>query len=97
MFLGADVCHPDPGVAKHSVTGLVFSYDEGAMPLSASTVHEEFSMAHGLQFDDSASSASGGSSFDLNIWRCAFKSVNKFWKTECISYKQTNHDDFLSN
>ena len=34
--------------------------------------------AHGLQFDDSASSSSGGSSFDLNIWRTAFKSVNKY-------------------
>jgi len=33
--------------------------------------------AHGLQFDDSASSASGGSSFDLNIWRSAFMSVNR--------------------
>ena len=34
--------------------------------------------SHGLQFDDSASSASGGSSFDLNLWRSAFKGVNKF-------------------
>ena len=29
-YLGADVGHPGPGVAKPSVTGLVFSYDEGA-------------------------------------------------------------------
>jgi len=34
--------------------------------------------AHNLQFDDSASSASGGSSFDLNMWRSAFKGINKF-------------------
>jgi eukaryotic translation initiation factor 2C len=34
--------------------------------------------AHGLQFDDSASSASGGSSFDLNTWRGAFQAINKF-------------------
>jgi len=33
--------------------------------------------AHGLQFDDSASSASGGSLFDLNIWRSAFLKVNQ--------------------
>lgn len=33
--------------------------------------------AHGLQFDDSASSASGGSSFDLNPWRSAFTNVNR--------------------
>jgi hypothetical protein len=32
--------------------------------------------AHGLQFDDSASSASGGSTFDLNTWRNAFQSIN---------------------
>jgi hypothetical protein len=41
--------------------------------------------AHGLQFDDSASSASGGrSSFDLNTRRNAFKleGINKFWETE---------------
>ena len=30
MFPGADVGHPGLGVAKPSVTGLVFSYDEGA-------------------------------------------------------------------
>ena len=29
-YLGADVGHPVLGVAKPSVTGLVFSYDEGA-------------------------------------------------------------------
>jgi len=34
--------------------------------------------AHNLQFDDSASSASGGSSFDLNMWRSAFKGINKY-------------------
>jgi len=34
--------------------------------------------AYNLQFDDSASSASGGSSFDLNMWRSAFKDVNRF-------------------
>jgi len=34
-----------------------------------------------LQFDDSASSSSGGSSFDLNIWHSAFKRVNKFLGT----------------
>jgi len=34
--------------------------------------------AHGLQFDDSASSVSGGSSFDLNTWHSAFKNINKF-------------------
>jgi len=33
--------------------------------------------AHGLQFDDSASSASGGSTFDLNTWRSAFKDINR--------------------
>jgi len=33
--------------------------------------------AHGLQFDDSASSASGGSTFDLNNWRSAFRGINK--------------------
>jgi len=33
--------------------------------------------AHGFSFDDSASSASGGSSFDLNVWRNAFMDVNK--------------------
>jgi hypothetical protein len=30
MHTGADVGHPGPGVAKPSVTGLVFSYNEGA-------------------------------------------------------------------
>jgi hypothetical protein len=30
ISLGADVGHPGPGVAKPSVTGLVYSYDEGA-------------------------------------------------------------------
>jgi hypothetical protein len=30
MYLGADVGHPGPGIAKLSVTGLVFSYNEGA-------------------------------------------------------------------
>ncbi|KAF8811942.1 argonaute-like protein [Phlegmacium glaucopus] len=33
--------------------------------------------AHGLQFDDSASSSSGGLSFDLDNWRSAFMSVNR--------------------
>jgi eukaryotic translation initiation factor 2C len=33
--------------------------------------------AHNLQFDDSASSVSGGSTFDLNSWRSAFGHVNK--------------------
>ena len=33
---------------------------------------------HGLQFDNSASSASGGSVFDLNIWHSAFRDINKF-------------------
>jgi len=33
--------------------------------------------AHGLQFDDSASSSSGGTAFDLNVWRSAFKPVNR--------------------
>ena len=37
MFLGADVGHPGPGVAKPSVTGLVFSYDEGATRYAALT------------------------------------------------------------
>ena len=33
--------------------------------------------AHGLQFDDSASSASGGSTFDLDNWRSTFGAINK--------------------
>ena len=36
-YLGADVGHPGPGVAKPSVTGLVFSYDEGATRYAALT------------------------------------------------------------
>jgi eukaryotic translation initiation factor 2C len=32
--------------------------------------------AHGLQFDDSVSSASGGTMFDLNTWRSAFQDIN---------------------
>ena len=35
--LGADVGHPGPGVAKPSVTGLVFSYDEAATRYAALT------------------------------------------------------------
>jgi hypothetical protein len=36
--------------------------------------------ARGLQFDDSTSSASGGSAFNLNAWHSvsAFQGVNKF-------------------
>jgi eukaryotic translation initiation factor 2C len=37
MYSGADVGHPGPGVAKPSVTGLVFSYDEGATRYAALT------------------------------------------------------------
>ena len=37
MYTGADVGHPGPGIAKPSVTGLVFSYDEGAMRYTALT------------------------------------------------------------
>ena len=37
MYVGADVGHPGPGVAKPSVTGLVFSYDEGATRYAAFT------------------------------------------------------------
>ena len=37
MCIGADVGHPGPGVAKPSVTGLVFSYDEGATRYAALT------------------------------------------------------------
>ena len=34
---GADVGHPGPGVAKPSVTGIVFSYDQGATRYAALT------------------------------------------------------------
>jgi eukaryotic translation initiation factor 2C len=37
IYLGADVGHPGPGVAKPSVTGLVYSYDEGATRYAAIT------------------------------------------------------------
>ena len=37
MYPGADVGHPGPGVAKLSVTGLVFSYDQGAATYAALT------------------------------------------------------------
>ena len=33
---------------------------------------------HGLQFDNTASSTSGVSPFDLNNWRITFKIINKF-------------------
>ena len=36
-YPGADVGHPGPGVAKPSVTGVVFSYDEGATKYAALT------------------------------------------------------------
>ena len=34
---GYDVGHPGPGVAKPSITGLVFSYDQGATRYAALT------------------------------------------------------------
>ena len=37
MYTGADVGHPGPGITKPSVTGLVFSYDEGATRYAALT------------------------------------------------------------
>ena len=37
MYTGADVSHPGPDIAKPSVTGLVFSYDEGATRYAALT------------------------------------------------------------
>ena len=37
MFPGADDGHPGPGIAKPFVTGLVFSYDEGATRYAALT------------------------------------------------------------
>jgi eukaryotic translation initiation factor 2C len=37
MYLGADVGHPGPGLAKRSVTGIVFSYDQGATKYAALT------------------------------------------------------------
>ena len=37
IYPGADVGHPGPGVAKPSVTGIVFSYDEGATRYAALT------------------------------------------------------------
>ena len=37
MYPGADVGHPGPGVAKPSVTGIVFSYDESATRYAALT------------------------------------------------------------
>ena len=37
MYTGADVHHPGPDIAKPSVTGLVFSYDEGATRYTALT------------------------------------------------------------
>ena len=37
MYTGADVGHRGPDIAKPSVTGLVFSYDEGAMRYTALT------------------------------------------------------------
>jgi hypothetical protein len=55
--------------------------------------------AHGLHFDDSASSVSGGSGFDLNTWRSAFMSVNKFLGNRMYSYKQkgmTFFSDYVS-
>lgn len=37
LYPGADVGHPGPGVAKPSVTGLVFSYDGGVTRYAALT------------------------------------------------------------
>ena len=37
IYLGADVGHPGPGIAKPSVTGLVFSYDDRATRYAALT------------------------------------------------------------
>jgi eukaryotic translation initiation factor 2C len=37
IYLGADVGHLGPGVTKPSVTGLVFSYDQGATRYAALT------------------------------------------------------------
>jgi hypothetical protein len=37
LYLGADVGHPGPGVAKPSVIGLIYSYDEGAIRYAALT------------------------------------------------------------
>jgi len=42
--------------------------------------------AHGLHFDDSASSASGGTGFDLNIWRSAFKGTTGILGNHMYSY-----------
>jgi eukaryotic translation initiation factor 2C len=46
LYLGADVGHPGPGVAKPSVTGLVFSYDEGATRYAALTEIQQPRVEH---------------------------------------------------
>ena len=56
-YLGADVGHPGPGVAKPSVTGLVFSYDEGATRYAAHRNSAASSRNHRVVAEDDGAGA----------------------------------------
>ena len=78
IYTGADVGHPDHGIAKPSVTGLVFSCDEGATRYAALTDIQQPRVEVIESLQQMMERALGKFIELKNTWCSALKGISKF-------------------